>query len=60
MIEIVNYTNAIPCVFCGENPTYREFNREPSYVFCANEDCIMFDRRLELKEWNENHKRIRG
>lgn len=53
MTEIVNYNKLGTCPFCDHHPTLREFNREPSYLFCVNEECPIFDVRIDLIDWTE-------
>lgn len=39
------------CPFCGDLPQLKEFNRELSYVSCQNEECPIFDVRIDIEEW---------
>jgi hypothetical protein len=52
MMETVNYNKVATCPFCEHYPTLREFNTEPSYLFCENEDCPIYDIRIELNQWD--------
>lgn len=57
MIEIVNYNKLGTCPFCDSYPTLREFNREPSYLYCANDECPISDVRISLDDWKESKNR---
>ena len=40
------------CRFCKQPPRIKNFNTEPSYVECNNEDCPIFEVRMDADDWN--------